>query len=60
LSSYKDFVKYQDQGEEGLTPTPPCVRRWLRLTLYVYYKRLLQLMEIFRSVSDSTRELALC
>jgi len=32
----------------------------LKLTLYVNYKRLLHLMAIFRSVSDSTRVLALC
>ena len=32
----------------------------LKLTFYVNYKRLLHLMAIFRSVSDSTRVLALC
>jgi len=32
----------------------------LRITFYVNYKRLLHLMAIFRSVSDSTRVLALC
>jgi len=32
----------------------------LRLTFYVNYKRLLHLMAIFRSVSDSTRVLVLC
>ena len=32
----------------------------LRLTFYLHYKRLLHLMAIFRSVSDSTRVLALC
>jgi len=31
----------------------------LRVTFYVNYKRLLHLMVIFRSVSDSTRVLAL-
>ena len=32
----------------------------LKLTFYINYKRLLHLMAIFRSVSDSTRVLALC
>ena len=32
----------------------------LRLTFYLHYKRLLHLLAIFRSVSDSTRVLALC
>ena len=32
----------------------------LKLTFYVNYKRLLHLMAIFRSVSDSTWVLALC
>jgi len=32
----------------------------LRLTFYVNYKRLLHLMAIFRSGSDSTRIIALC
>jgi len=32
----------------------------LRLTFYVNYERLLQLMAIFRSVSHSTWVLALC
>jgi len=32
----------------------------LRTTFYVNYKRLLHLMAIFRSVSDSTRVIALC
>jgi len=32
----------------------------LRLTFYVNYKRLLHLMAIFRTVSDSARVLALC
>jgi len=32
----------------------------LRLTFYVNNKQLLQLMPIFRSVTDSTRILALC
>ena len=32
----------------------------LKLAFYVNYKRLLHLMAIFRSVSDSTRVLALC
>jgi len=31
-----------------------------RNTFYVNYKQLLHLMAIFRSVSDSTRALALC
>jgi len=32
----------------------------LRLTFYVNYKRLLHSMATFRSVSDSTRVIALC
>ena len=32
----------------------------LRLTFYVNYKRLLHSLAIFRSVSDSTRAIALC
>jgi len=32
----------------------------LKLTFYVTYKRLLHLMAIFRSVSNSTRVFALC
>jgi len=32
----------------------------LKLTFYINYKRLLHLMAIFRSVSDSTRILAHC
>jgi len=32
----------------------------LRITFYVNYRRLLNLMAIFRSVSDSTRVIALC
>jgi len=32
----------------------------LKLKFYVNYKRLLHLMAIFRSVSDSTRVFALC
>jgi len=32
----------------------------LRLTFYVNHKRLLHLMAILRSVSDSTRVIALC